>query len=124
MPDLLLEFFSEEIPARMQARAAEDLRKLITDKLVAAGLHYEGAKAFATPRRLALAVQGVPVRQPDVKEERKGPRVGAPENAIAGFLKAVFGKGFSHQKFFAVLLVTALFIAYNRPSHLLDVAFS
>ena len=88
MPDLLLEFFSEEIPARMQARAAEDLRKLVTDRLVAAGLTYEGAKAFATPRRLALAVAGVPVRQPDVKEERKGPRVGAPEKAIAGFLKA------------------------------------
>ena len=88
MPDLLLELFSEEIPARMQARAAEDLRKLVTDRLVAAGLVYEGAKAFATPRRLALAVQGVPVRQPDVKEEKKGPRVGAPENAIQGFLRA------------------------------------
>ena len=88
MPDLLLEFFSEEIPARMQARAADDLRKLITDRLVAAGLLYEGAKTFATPRRLALAVQGVPVRQPDVNEEKKGPRVGAPAAAIQGFLKA------------------------------------
>jgi glycyl-tRNA synthetase beta chain len=88
MPDLLLEFFSEEIPARMQARAAEDLRRLITGRLVEAGLTYEGAKAFATPRRLALAVQGVPVRQPDVREERKGPRVDANEKAIAGFLKA------------------------------------
>ena len=88
MPDLLLELFSEEIPARMQPRAAEDLRKLVTDKLVEAGLVYEGAKAFATPRRLALTVQGVPARQPDVKEERKGPRVGAPEGAIRGFLKA------------------------------------
>jgi glycyl-tRNA synthetase beta chain len=98
MPDLLLEFFSEEIPARMQARAAEDLRKLITDKLVAAGLHYEGAKAFATPRRLALSVHGVPVRQPDVKEERKGPRVGAPEGAIAGFLKAAGLKSINDAK--------------------------
>ena len=71
----------------MQARAAEDLKKLVTDRLVAAGLIYEGAKAFATPRRLALTVQGVPARQPDVKEERKGPRVGAPEQAIAGFLQ-------------------------------------
>ena len=88
MPDLLLEFFSEEIPARMQARAAEDLKKLVTDKLVNAGLTYDGAKAFATPRRLALAVAGIPVRQPDVKEERKGPKVGAPEQAIAGFLRA------------------------------------
>jgi glycyl-tRNA synthetase beta chain len=88
MPDLLLEFFSEEIPARMQARAAEDLRKLVTDRLVEAGLSYEGAKAFATPRRLALAVAGIPVRQPDVREERKGPRVGANEKAVAGFLKA------------------------------------
>src|SRR5882672_2775530 len=98
MPDLLLEFFSEEIPARMQARAAEDLRKLVTDRLVAAGLHYEGAKAFATPRRLALAVQGIPVRQPDIKEEKKGPRVGAPENAIAGFLKAAGLKSIGEAK--------------------------
>ncbi len=88
MPDLLLEFFSEEIPARMQARAADDLKKMITDRLVAAGLVYEGAKAFATPRRLALTVQGVPARAPDLKEERKGPKVGAPEQAIAGFLRA------------------------------------
>src|ERR1700680_3175980 len=88
MPDLLLELFSEEIPARMQAKAADDLKKLVTDRLVAAGLAYEGAKAFATPRRLALAVQGVPARQPDQKEEKKGPRVGSPEGAIRGFLKA------------------------------------
>src|SRR6201999_3120530 len=88
MPDLLLELFSEEIPARMQARAAEDLKKLVTDKLVAAGLVYEGAKAFATPRRLALAVHGVPAKQPDIREEKKGPRVGAPEAALAGFLKS------------------------------------
>jgi glycyl-tRNA synthetase beta chain len=88
MPDLLLELFSEEIPARMQARAAEDLRKLVTDRLVDAGLVYEGAKTFVTPRRLALAVHGVPARQADVREEKKGPRVGAPDNAIAGFLKA------------------------------------
>jgi glycyl-tRNA synthetase beta chain len=88
MPDLLLELFSEEIPARMQAKAAEDLRKLVTDRLVAAGLVYEAAKAFVTPRRLALSVRGVPVHQPDVREERKGPKVGAPEQAIAGFLRA------------------------------------
>ena len=88
MPDLLLEFLSEEIPARMQARAADDLKKIVTDRLVAAGLVYEGAKAFATPRRLALSVHGVPARQPDIREEKKGPRVGAPEGAIAGFLKA------------------------------------
>src|SRR6202041_4081256 len=88
MPDLLFELFSEEIPARMQARAAEDLRKAVTDRLVDAGLVYEGAKTFVTPRRLALAVHGVPNRQADVREEKKGPRVGAPENAIAGFLKA------------------------------------
>ncbi len=98
MPDLLLEFFSEEIPARMQARAAEDLRKLVTDRLVGAGLSYEGAKAFATPRRLALAVQGVPVKQPDVKEEKKGPRVGAPEGAIQGFLKAAGLKSIKEAK--------------------------
>src|SRR6516165_2166659 len=89
MPDLLLELFSEEIPARMQARAADDLRKMVTDRLVDAGLVYEGATAFATPRRLALAVQGIPARQPDLKEEKKGPRVGAPEAAVQGFLKSV-----------------------------------
>jgi len=88
MPDLLLELFSEEIPARMQARAAEDLRRMVTDRLVDAGLVYEGATAFATPRRLALAVQGIPARQPDLREEKKGPRVGAPENAVQGFLKS------------------------------------
>src|SRR4051812_40425404 len=88
MPDLLLELFSEEIPARMQGKAADDLKKMVTDRLVDAGLVYEGARAFVTPRRLALIVQGVPARQPDLKEERKGPRVGAPEGAIAGFLKA------------------------------------
>src|SRR4029078_3463413 len=87
MPDLLLELFSEEIPARMQAKAAADLRRMVTDKLVAEGLVYEGAKAFVTPRRLALTVHGIPARQPDLKEERKGPRVGAPEAAIQGFLK-------------------------------------
>jgi glycyl-tRNA synthetase beta chain len=88
MPDLLFELFSEEIPARMQARAAEDLRKMVTDRLVDAGLVYEAATAFATPRRLALAVQGIPARQPDLKEEKKGPRVGAPEAAVQGFLKS------------------------------------
>ena len=98
MPDLLLELFSEEIPARMQARAAEDLRKAVTDRLVDAGLVYEGAKAFVTPRRLALAVHGVPARQKDVREEKKGPRVGAPENAVAGFLKAAGLKSISEAK--------------------------
>ncbi|WP_332686409.1 glycine--tRNA ligase subunit beta, partial [Bosea sp. (in: a-proteobacteria)] len=88
MPDLLLELFSEEIPARMQRRAAEDLKKLVTDALVERGLVYEGAKAFATPRRLALHVAGLPVRGRDVREERKGPRVGAPDAAVQGFLKA------------------------------------
>jgi glycyl-tRNA synthetase beta chain len=88
MPDLLLELFSEEIPARMQAKAADDLRRMVTDRLVAEGLVYEGAKAFATPRRLALTVHGLPARQSDLKEERRGPRVGGPEAAIAGFLKA------------------------------------
>ena len=88
MPDLLFELFSEEIPARMQARAAEDLKAMVTGKLVDAGLVYEGAKAFATPRRLALVVQGLPAHQPDLKEEKKGPRVGAPQGAIQGFLKS------------------------------------
>ena len=87
MPDLLLEILSEEIPARMQARAAQDLKKLVTNALVDAGLVYESAGAFVTPRRLTLSVTGIPLNQPDVREERKGPRVGAPEKAIAGFLR-------------------------------------
>jgi glycyl-tRNA synthetase beta chain len=98
VPDFLLELFSEEIPARMQARAAEDLRKLVTEALVGAGLLYEGAKAFVTPRRLALAVKGLPVRQPDVKEEKKGPRVGAPEGAIQGFVRAAGLKSINEAK--------------------------
>ncbi|RKQ73652.1 glycine--tRNA ligase subunit beta [Oceanibaculum indicum] len=88
MADLLLEIFSEEIPARMQARAAEDLKRLVCDGLTAAGLEYESAAAYVTPRRLALSVEGLPLTQPDVTEERRGPRVGSPEQALAGFLKA------------------------------------
>jgi glycyl-tRNA synthetase beta chain len=88
MPDLLLELFSEEIPARMQRKAAEDLQKLVTDALVERGFVYEGARAFATPRRLTLHVAGLPLKGRDVREERKGPRFGSPEAAIQGFLKA------------------------------------
>ena len=88
MPELLVELFSEEIPARMQRRAAEDLKKAVTNALVDAGLVYESAKAFVTPRRLALTVTGLPARSPDTREEKKGPRVGAPQQAIEGFLKA------------------------------------
>ena len=87
MPELLLELFSEEIPARMQRKASEDLKKMITDGLVAAGIAYEAAKAYATPRRLTLHVVGVPPKGMDVAEEKKGPRVGAPDQAIQGFLK-------------------------------------
>ncbi len=88
MPDLLLELFSEEIPARMQRQAAEDLRRLVTNALAERNLTYEGAQAFVTPRRLALHVVGLPAAQPTLSEERKGPRVGAPEAAIQGFLKS------------------------------------
>ena len=88
MPDLLLELLSEEIPARMQARAAEDLRRLVTEGLVERGLTYAHATAFVTPRRLALAVAGLAERSAAVREERKGPRVDAPEKAIEGFLRA------------------------------------
>ena len=98
MPDLLLELFSEEIPARMQAKAADDLRKMVTDKLVAEGLVYEGAKAFVTPRRLALTVHGIPARQPDLKQERKGPKMGAPDAAVQGFLKATGLKSLDEAK--------------------------
>jgi glycyl-tRNA synthetase beta chain len=88
MAELLLELFSEEIPARMQGRAAEDLKKLVTEGLRAQGLEAGEAKAYATPRRLTLMVQGVPAKSPDLSEERKGPRVNAPEQAIAGFVKS------------------------------------
>jgi len=98
MPDLLLELFSEEIPARMQAKAAEDLRRMVTDKLVAEGLVYEGAKAFVTPRRLALTVHGIPARQSDLKTERKGPKIGAPDAAVQGFLKATGLKSLDEAK--------------------------
>ncbi|MGL9619716.1 glycine--tRNA ligase subunit beta [Bradyrhizobium sp. U531] len=98
MPDLLLELFSEEIPARMQAKAADDLRRLVTEKLVAEGLVYEGAKAFATPRRLALTVHGIPARQPDLKTERRGPKIGAPDAAVQGFLKATGLKSLDEAK--------------------------
>ena len=87
MPDLLIELFSEEIPARMQAKAADDLKKLMTDGLVDAGLTYAAAQAFSTPRRLALAIDGLTAESPTVREERKGPRKDAPEKAIEGFLR-------------------------------------
>src|SRR5258707_9007588 len=88
MAELLLELFCEEIPARMQLRAAEDLRRLVVEKLAAAQLgHYE-ARVFVTARRLTLVVAGLPLAQPDVAEEKRGPRVGAPDAAVQGFLKA------------------------------------
>jgi len=89
MAELLLETLSEEIPARMQTRAADDLKRLVCDGLKTAGLSFDSARAFATPRRLALVVDGLPVTQPDVTEEKKGPRVGAPDQAMQGFLKSV-----------------------------------
>ena len=87
MPDLLLELFSEEIPSRMQRKAAGDLRAAVTNALVDAGLTYEGAKEYWTPRRLVLDVRGLTARSADISEERKGPRTDAPEQAIAGFLR-------------------------------------
>ena len=88
MPDLLIELFSEEIPARMQARAGEDLRRLMTDGLVEAGLTYAHAGAMTTPRRLVLAVEGLSAHSPTTREERKGPRTDAPAAAIEGFLRS------------------------------------
>ncbi len=88
MAELLLELLSEEIPARMQTRAADDLRRLVCDGLKGAGLEFKDARAFATSRRLALVVDGLPAVRADVSEERRGPRVGAPEQAVQGFLKA------------------------------------
>ncbi|MCH8467960.1 MAG: glycine--tRNA ligase subunit beta [Roseinatronobacter sp.] len=89
MADLLIELFSEEIPARMQASAAEALKRLVTEGLVSAGLTYAHAGAFATPRRLALAVQGLSAHSPTLREERKGPKLGAPQAAIDGFLRGI-----------------------------------
>lgn len=88
MPDLLLELLSEEIPARMQGQASADLQRLVTGALIEQGLLFDGAQAFATPRRLALHVVGLPAHQSDTSEERRGPRVGAPEAAIQGFLRS------------------------------------
>jgi len=88
MPDLLLELLSEEIPARMQAQAAKDLQRLVTDKLAALDLPAKASQAYVTPRRLTLFVEGLPERQPDRTVEVKGPRVGAPEQALAGFLRS------------------------------------
>jgi glycyl-tRNA synthetase beta chain len=88
MPDLLLELFCEEIPARMQRKAAGDLRKAVADALVDNGLTYEGAREYWTPRRLTLDIRGVTARSADVSEERKGPRTDAPEKAIEGFLRS------------------------------------
>lgn len=88
MPDLLLELFSEEIPARMQAQAAKDLERLVIGALSDRGLLFEAVRAFAGPRRLTLAISGLPVKQPDVKDERKGPRVDAPQKALDGFLRS------------------------------------
>ncbi len=87
MPDLLIELFSEEIPARMQTRAADDLRKMMTDAMVEAGLTYASAAAFSTPRRLCLTVEGLLDASPTTTEERKGPKADAPEKAIEGFLR-------------------------------------
>ena len=88
MAELLLELLSEEIPARMQARASDDLKRLVCDGLKGAGIGFEKAQVFATPRRLALVVDGIPARRDDVSEEKRGPRVGAPDQAVQGFLKS------------------------------------
>jgi glycyl-tRNA synthetase beta chain len=92
MAELLLEILSEEIPARMQVRAADDLKRLVCDGLKKAGLEFSSADAHVTPRRLILVIDGLPTATPDIKDERKGPKVGAPEQALAGFMKA---SGFS-----------------------------
>ncbi len=88
MPELLLELLSEEIPARMQARATEELKRLVCEALAKARLEFSTSKSFATPRRLAVMVEGLPAQQPDMSVERKGPKVGAPDKAIEGFLKS------------------------------------
>jgi len=88
MPQLLLELFSEEIPARMQAQAARDLERMFADRLKDAGLTAESLKTYAGPRRLTLVAEGLPAAQEDRVEERKGPRANAPEQALEGFLRS------------------------------------
>ncbi|PPC79693.1 MAG: glycine--tRNA ligase subunit beta, partial [Hyphomicrobium sp.] len=88
MSELLLELFSEEIPARMQVRAAEDLNRLVVEGLKSRGLAVGSAQSFSTPRRLTLVIDGVPKQSPAISEEKKGPRVGAPDQAVQGFLKS------------------------------------
>ncbi|NBP74401.1 MAG: glycine--tRNA ligase subunit beta, partial [Alphaproteobacteria bacterium] len=88
MPELLLELFSEEIPARMQARAADDLARLVAAGLKDAGLEHGDVRSFVTPRRLTLVADGLPDKQPDLREEKRGPKVDAPDKAIDGFLQA------------------------------------
>ena len=88
MSEFLLELHSEEIPARMQAKAAADLKNIVSNQLKGAGLAFTDARAFVTPRRLALVIDGLPEKQPDVSEEKKGPKVGAHEKALEGFMKA------------------------------------
>ena len=89
MPELLFEILSEEIPARMQGEAAADLKRLVTDSLKKAGLGFERAHSYVTPRRLTLVVDGLPDSTPDVSEERRGPRTDAPKKAIQGFLNSI-----------------------------------
>src|SRR5690349_19280119 len=88
MPQLLLELFSEEIPARMQAQAARDLERMARERLAAEGLLPEALTTFAGPRRLTLVAEGLPAAQADRREERKGPRTNAPEQALQGFLRS------------------------------------
>ena len=95
--ELLLELLSEEIPARMQARATDDLKRLVCDGLKEAGLGFQSAEAFVTPRRLALVVDGIPEKQPDINEERRGPRADAPVHAVKGF-KGSLPKGAKVEK--------------------------
>ncbi len=115
MPDLLLELFSEEIPARMQKRAADDLRRFVCDGLKKAGLDFSTADAYATPRRLALNVSGLPEKQPDVKDERKGPQVGAPEQALNGFLGSLGGLGLEDCEQREVKGKTFYFAVIDKP---------
>jgi glycyl-tRNA synthetase beta chain len=88
MAQLLLELFCEEIPARMQARAESDLERLLSETLKGAGLAWDSLVTFSGPRRLGLVIEGLPEKTEDVHEERKGPKVGAPEQAVQGFLRS------------------------------------
>ena len=112
MAQLLLELFSEEIPARMQSRACEDLKSLVVEAIGEAHLNYEEASAYISPCRIALVVDGLPDAQPDISEEKRGPRTDAPEKAIEGFLRS---NRLNKDQIFKKQIEKGEFYFFNKP---------